>query len=337
MTYPAAFEVDSRTPAEGRPRWSSVRRLLKRRSPPEAGVDLDATADLVHRLAILLGAGLDPHAAIRALADTCAPLAAAADCESPIEVPEALSAASASASDSGGSATQRAWNYLATAWAVATESGAPLATTLERAAESIRALADADRQVDLALTGPAATARVVALLPLAGIAMALLVGADPVGVVFGTVPGAVAAVLGVAALVAGARWNRRLIAAARISDPLAGAGHELLALAMSGGSPPDAALDRVAEVARRCGIPVAIEPARATVEFAVRAGVPVAALLRAEAARARRLALAEVLRRAALLSTRLLGPLALCFLPAFVLLGVVPLMIGILRGALAAF
>jgi tight adherence protein B len=63
----------------------------------------------------------------------------------------------------------------------------------------------------------------------------------------------------------------------------------------------------------------------------------VSGLLRAEAARARRIALAEVLRRAATLGTRLLAPLALCFLPGFVLLGVVPLVIGILRGALAGF
>lgn len=309
-----------------------VRRLLQREREPEAGAALDEAAEIVHRLAVLLGAGLEPHAAIRALADTGEPLRAAAACASPLEVPEALH--SAAVADP---AAQRAWRYVAACWAVALEAGAPLATTLERAAESIRALADADRQVDLALTGPLATARIVGLLPLAGIGMAVLVGADPIGVVFGTVPGALAAVLGVTALAVGMRWNRRLIAAAREFDPLAGVGHELLALAMAGGSPPDAALARVGEAARRSGIAVAAQPAHATIDFAVRAGVPVAALLRAEAARERRLALAGVLRRAALLATRLLGPLALCFLPGFVLLGVVPLVIGILRGALAAF
>jgi tight adherence protein B len=289
----------------------------------------------VHRLAILLAAGLDPLAAVRALEPAPPPLAAAAECAGPLEVPEVLVAASSTSADAD--AVRRAWALLAACWDVAAESGAPLATTLERAAESVRALADADRQVELALTGPLATARVVALLPLAGVGMALLIGADPVGVVFGTVPGAVAALLGVGALVLGMRWNRRLIAAARVADPLAGVGHELLALAMSGGAAPDMALARVSDAARRAGIPVAVESARATLDFAVRAGVPVAGLLRAEAGRARRLALAEVLRRAALLGTRLLAPLALCFLPGFVLLGVVPLVIGILRGALAAF
>jgi tight adherence protein B len=309
-------------------------RLPWRRVPePEAGAALDEVADAVHRLAILLAAGLDPLAAVRAIEPAPPPLAAAARRGEPLEAPEAIVASSSDAAD----AVRRAWGLLAACWEVAAESGAPLATTLERAAESIRALADADRQVELALAGPVSTARVVALLPFAGVAMALLIGADPVGVVLGTVPGAVAALLGIGAIVVGVGWNRRLITLARVADPLAGVGHELLALAMSGGAAPDAALDRVTDAARRCGIPVAVEPARTTLDFAVRAGVPVAGLLRAEAGRARRLALAEVLRRAALLGTRLLAPLALCFLPGFVLLGVVPLVIGILRGALAAF
>lgn len=308
-------------------------RMPRRAQPVDAGAALDEVADAVHRVAILLAAGLDPAAALRALHPAPPPLVAAAACAGPLEVPDALVAAAAA----DGDAVRRAWGLLAACWEVASESGAPLAATLERAAESIRALADAERQVELALTGPLATARIVALLPLAGVAMALLVGADPLGVVFGTVPGAAAALLGGAALVLGVRWNRRLVAAARVTDPLAGVGHELLALAMSGGAPPDVSLERVSLAARRCGIPLELAPARATIDFAVRAGVTVAALLRAEAGRARRLALAGVLRAAALLATRLLAPLALCFLPGFVLLGVVPLVIGILRGAVASF
>lgn len=298
----------------------------------DPGAALDAVADAVHRLAVLLAAGLEPGAAVRLL-DGTGPLEAAAQAASPLEVPEVLVAASASESESA----RRGWRLLAASWAVATETGAPLAGVLDRAAETLRALADADRQVDLALAGPLATARIVALLPLAGVGLALLIGADPVGVVLGTAPGAVSAALGVAALAVGIRWTRRLVAEARVADPLAGVAHELLALAMAGGAAPDAAQRRVERAAARCGLELPVVDARATLAFAARAGVPAAALLRAEAARARRLALADVLRRAALLGSRLLGPLGLCLLPSFVLLGVVPLMIGILRGALAVF
>lgn len=314
--------------------WRDVLPVVRRRPrSPEPGAVLDALAETVHRLAVLLAAGLDPLAAVRAVAETAPDLAAAAVCGSPLEVPDALvrSIASSDGPDA------RGWRLLAASWAVATEAGAPLAGTLERTAEALRALADADRQVELALAGPIATARVVTLLPVAGVLMALAIGADPLGVIFTTVPGAVCAVLGVGALWAGRRWNRRMITEARVSDPLAGVGDELVALAMAGGAPPEVALARVAAVNRRCGLEVDAETARATLAFAARAGVPVASLLRAEARRHRRTALAAVLRRAAELGTRLLAPLALCFLPGFVLLGVVPLVIGILRGALAAF
>ncbi|MFT4283727.1 MAG: type II secretion system F family protein, partial [Protaetiibacter sp.] len=211
----------------------SARRPAPRAAP---GEELEALADTVHRLAILLAAGLDPPGALRILADADPVLAAATERASPLEVPEAILAAAPREGP-----TRRGWAVVAACWAVATETGAPLAATLERAAETLRALADADRQVELALAGPLATARVVALLPLAGVAMALLIGADPVGVVLGTVPGAVAAVLGAAAILIGLRWNRRLVDAARVADPLAGLGHELLGLALAGGAAPDAA------------------------------------------------------------------------------------------------
>lgn len=296
-----------------------------------AGDDLDAVAAWVQRLGALLAAGLEPLRAVRVIEQPPAELAAAAGCESPYDVPAAVVAAA------GNAPTARAWALLAAAWAVSLESGAPLAAALDRAAESLRALADADRQVDLAIAGPVATARIVTFLPLLGLGMGLLIGADPLGVLFGTIPGAVAGAVGAVLLAAGIRWNRRLVASARVHDPLAGLGAELLAVALEGGGAPADAVARVEESVHRCGLDVGLDDARQTLAFAERAGVPVAGLLRSDAVRARRLALTAELRQAALLGSRLLAPLGACFLPAFVMLGVVPLLIGILRGTLGAF
>lgn len=303
------------------------------RKASSAGDDLDAVAGWVQRLGALLAAGLEPLGAVRIIENPPHELAAVAECDSPFDVPDRLVAASASSS----APSRRAWALLAAAWAVALESGAPLAASLDRVAGSLRALADADRQVDLAVAGPVATARIVALLPVLGLAMGLLMGADPFGVLLGTIPGALAGVAGLALLVAGTRWNRRLVSAARESDPLAGLGAELLALALEGGGEPGRATELVAEAAHRCGLTVDLGEAQQTLDFAQRAGVTVASLLRADAARARRIAVSGALRRAALLGPQLLAPLGLCFLPAFVLLGVVPLVVGILRGAVGAF
>jgi len=298
-----------------------------------AGDELDDVAGWVQRLGALLEAGLEPLRAARSIEDPPAELAAVAECESPFDVPSRLITAVSASSGT----TRRAWALLAAAWGVALESGAPLAGALGRVAESLRSLADADRQVDLAIAGPVATARIVALLPLLGLGMGMLIGADPLGVLIGTVPGALAGLGGVGLLVVGVRWNRRLVAAARVGEPFSGVGSELLALALEGGGTPSNALALVGETARRCGVDADLEQGRQTLAFAQRAGVAVAALLRADAARARRLALAKELRQAALLGSRLLAPLGLCFLPAFVLLGVVPLVVGILRGTLGAF
>ena len=304
------------------------------RGRPTVGGDLDAVAGWVQRLAVLLTAGLEPLAAVRAIEHPPPELAAAAACDSPYDVPRGLVAASVETTTPS---AVPAWALLAAAWTVALESGAPLAEALDRVADSLRALADADRQVDLAIAGPIATARIVAALPLLGIGMGLLIGADPLGVLFGTVPGAVGGARGAVLLTIGIRWNGRLVAAARRYDPLSGLGAELLALARAGGGTPERAASLVTDAVRRAGIVVELHEAEQTLAFAGRAGVPVGALLRADAARQRRLATAAALRQAALLGTRLLAPLGLCFLPSFVLLGVVPLVIGILRESVGSF
>ena len=60
------------------------------------------------------------------------------------------------------------------------------------------------------------------------------------------------------------------------------------------------------------------------------AGVPAVELLRASAALARHRARVDGRLRAARLSSRLLLPLGVCTLPAFLLLGVAPMMLSVM-------
>jgi tight adherence protein B len=92
--------------------------------------------------------------------------------------------------------------------------GAPLATVLERVAVSVAADEEAAGELHAALAGPRATARVLSLLPVLGLAVSGLIGADPVGVVLGGGLGSVAAVLGVGLLLLGRLWTRALLARA---------------------------------------------------------------------------------------------------------------------------
>jgi tight adherence protein B len=70
--------------------------------------------------------------------------------------------------------------------------------------------------------------------------------------------------------------------------------------------------------------------------FSRAAGVPAAALLHAEAEESRRAATADGERRAAELGTRLLLPLGVCILPAFIALGVAPIVVSIVSSTALA-
>jgi tight adherence protein B len=131
------------------------------------------------------------------------------------------------------------------------------------------------------------------------------------------------------------RWNRRLLRWARERDASPGLRCELYAIALSGGTSIDRAADLVARACRDAGIELA-DDVDAVLAFARRAGVPVVALLRAEADAARHDARTAAAERAVRLETRLLLPLGLCVLPAFVLAGVVPIALAILSSTALA-
>lgn len=73
-----------------------------------------------------------------------------------------------------------------------------------------------------------------------------------------------------------------------------------------------------------------VEEVRQGLRFATSTGAPSAALLHAHAAQLRRRHNREIDRKAAALGVQLVLPLGLCSLPAFICLGVVPVVLGLL-------
>jgi tight adherence protein B len=228
------------------------------------------------------------------------------------------------------------WACVAAAWRVAADSGAPLAATLGRLGEVLLDVDDARRDVAIAVAGPLATSRVVLALPAVALVGGALLGVDSVGVLATTPPGWLCLAAGVTLLLVARRWMRRLVARARESDPTPGLGCELVAVAVTGGVPAPIAVERVAAALAEAGLPPD-ESATATLDFAQRAGVPVAALLRAEARERRRDSRAAARQRIAVLGTQLLLPLGLCVLPSFVALGVAPLLLAMIGSTLSSF
>lgn len=251
-----------------------------------------------------------------------------------------------------------AWHGLGALWSVAADAGAPLARSLRTFADALRSLADVDRDLAVALAGPTATARTVLVLPAVGVVLGALLGFDTLRVLVATPFGLSCLAGGALLLVLARAWMRRLLRAARPRSTTPGLVPELMAVAMSGGASVDRArasvrralalfsIDGAGVDARREGVAAKDRPGEAdagedgvvdaVLGLSRRAGVPAAELLRSEAELLRRRARADGRRAAEEAGAALMLPLGVCVLPAFLLVGVAPLLASVLSSTLPA-
>lgn len=251
-------------------------------------------------------------------------------------------------------------------------AGAPLATSLERAAEHAEERIDALLGRQSALAAPRATGRILSWLPLLGLGLGVLMGSDPVGVLTGSLLGALTGMLGLGLAFAGRRWTAALVHRAEVESirtanaeseaekPASPADAapvdtalvlELLAAQLRAGLAPLAALGTLAEalnsrplhtVCQRLQMGSGWQSAwsgsvagtfgelRDALAPAYTGGAPSTALL-LSLADAYRLSERRAAERAAgKLSVALVVPLGLCSLPAFICLGIVPILISLL-------
>ncbi|MBF1641356.1 type II secretion system F family protein [Rothia mucilaginosa] len=251
-------------------------------------------------------------------------------------------------------------------------AGAPLATSLERAAEHAEERIDALLGRQSALAAPRATGRILSWLPLLGLGLGVLMGSDPVGVLTGSILGALTGLLGLGLAFAGRRWTAALVHRAEVeSMRTANAGSEseklaspagavpvdtalvleLLAAQLRAGLAPLAALGTLAEALNSRPLHTVCQrlqmgsgwgsawsgssagtfgELRDALAPAYTGGAPSTALL-LSLADAHRLSERRAAERAAgKLSVALVVPLGLCSLPAFICLGIVPIIISLL-------
>jgi tight adherence protein B len=114
----------------------------------------------------------------------------------------------------GRSAVPEVLRGLAACWQVCSATGSSLATAVDRLAEAVRADRAQRAAVEAELAGPRATAALLAVLPLAGLALAAGLGADPLHVLLHTPFGAGCLLVGVGLDLLGLWWTGRLVAAA---------------------------------------------------------------------------------------------------------------------------
>lgn len=251
-------------------------------------------------------------------------------------------------------------------------AGAPLATSLERAAEHAEERIDALLGRQSALAAPRATGRILSWLPLLGLGLGVLMGSDPVGVLTGSILGALTGLLGLGLAFAGRRWTAALVHRAEVEStrtanaepeakkPASPAGAvpvdtalvlELLAAQLRAGLAPLAALGTLADALNSRSLHTVSQrlqmgsgwgsawsgsaagtfgELRDALAPAYTGGAPSTALL-LSLADAHHLSERRAAERAAgKLSVALVVPLGLCSLPAFICLGIVPILISLL-------
>lgn len=276
-------------------------------------------ASTIQRLAVLLESGLAPARAWDVLAEGGDAVAIAVH-----ERGHSQSIGACLAGHGG------AWRDIAAAWSVAETVGAPLAASLRGFSAALRDAQRARDDVQVALAEPAATARLVAWLPLVSVALAIALGFD-VAATLAHPLGIAAMIAGVALMVIARIWTRRLAARAQPPEQPPGVHAELVAIALTGG----ASVERALCMVESAGGGRADAETTAVLDLSRRAGAPAAELLRATAADLRHDARTAGRMRAARLGARLLLPLGVCTLPAFLLLGVAPMLLSVIAGASA--
>jgi tight adherence protein B len=103
---------------------------------------------------------------------------------------------------------------LAACWRIGAERGGTFASVVDGLATALRDEEAHREEITAQLAGPRATARLLAGLPVLGLAMGAALGAHPLSFLFGTLPGLACLILGGGLDALGLWWTRRLVATA---------------------------------------------------------------------------------------------------------------------------
>lgn len=254
---------------------------------------------------------------------------------------------------------------MLTACRLSHDLGVPAAEILQRCAEGIGEAGQALSARAIALAGPRSTARLLGWLPLFGLMVGIGLGLDPFAVLLGGGLGSISLLAGAACMVAGRRWVKMLDRAAENADGWSAGRTRISALdpavlldladaGLSAGSSVPAmllglgqALDdhdsAESQSLRQAGralllgaswpeawarAPESLASLSEALEPAWADGADPGPLLRQAAATVRAGRSRRAQEAAARLGSRLVLPLGVCYLPAFILIGVLPVVVS---------
>ena len=239
---------------------------------------------------------------------------------------------------------------------LSTALGAPLADILQTVAGGVAESGRAEASRRAALAGPRSTARLLACLPVVGLGLGMLVGADSASLLLDGGLGSAVGALGIGLMVVGHLVTRRLIRAATAEGEVVDEALvlDLAAAALSAGASVPGVLTALGAALEEEGAGVVgralllgapweeawqapedeqWRARRSRLESCLRPGwedgASPAALLAATAASLRAGRRARDEEAAERLAVRLVLPLGACHLPAFVILGIAPVVASV--------
>lgn len=180
----------------------------------EASAAIEGIAEALRSLVAELSAGAHPVEAAEAAAADAGPVAgralraAAAAVRLGGDVDTALAGGARAAPLAPD--VVRATVQLGRAWHLAAHHGLPLAHVLDAVREDLEQRVRFARRVLAHMSGPRASAAVLAFLPVAGVCLGESIGADPLQVLAGSVAGQVLVAVGAALTCAGIAWSARI-------------------------------------------------------------------------------------------------------------------------------
>lgn len=230
--------------------------------------------------------------------------------------------------------SERQAAQLRVIWDLSLVSGGAVSASIESLGESFRSSARHQREIELAFAGPRATAKLVSWLPVAGLVAAQLFGLNPAKAIFTNPLAFACLVIGALLLIAGHRWSKSIISKATPSQDDPGLFFDAVRFGMDAGLPLSKSVERVAEMFEQ---QLGFTPDESTSARLERIGelnrangASISNLLSGEASARREAKWFTESTALAKLSVKLMIPLGLVTLPAFVLSTIVPVAISLL-------
>jgi tight adherence protein B len=222
-------------------------------------------------------------------------------------------------------------------WSLAQQLGGPVVLALNRIIEVFERSDKNAKEVELAFAGPQSTSKLVMGLPVVALVLAQLTGMNPFGAIIGSLLGLLSVCLGAGLLVTGHYWTKRLLAKALPEGLDPGAYLDCVLIGLQAGLPLDSARATAAnnyqnvftvEVSTQ-DVAVLDEAA----ELSRTTGAALTQIILSSADRLREDLRFQISNRIARLSVKLMIPLGVAVLPAFILLSIVPIAISLLSNS----